>query len=137
MIKKFTEAKLAPVLLAICLLTMLTVIITACSTSSATTGNSPNAVHMDASTFAQSSITIKKGQSLTIVNDVSAIHIIENGTWDNNGTQRANVEPGAPKVDAQINGGESKTFGPFNTAGTFQLYCPIHPGMNLTVIVSE
>ena len=28
-----------------------------------------------------------------------------------------------------------KTIGPFNTAGTFHLYCTVHQGMNLTVIV--
>jgi plastocyanin len=131
--KKYIGAGLAPALLAISLLAILTVMITACSTTDS--GNNPNTVHMSASTFDPSSITIKKGESLTLVSDTSAFHIIKNGTWDNNGTPRENREQDAPKVDAQINGGESKTFGPFNTAGTFQLYCPIHPGMNLTVIV--
>jgi plastocyanin len=135
MIQKFIGARLALAPLAICLLTMLTVIMTACGATAAGSGNNQNTVHMDASNFTPPSITIKKEQSLTLVNDVSAIHIIENGTWDNNGTPRANIEPGAPKVDAQMNGGDSKTFGPFNTAGTFQLFCPIHAGMNLTVIV--
>lgn len=131
---KFTVSRLALAPLALCLLAMLTVMITACG-STGSSGNNPNTVHMGDSNFNQSSITIKKGGSLTLVSDTSSVHIIENGTWDNNGTPKSNIEEGAPKVDAQMNGGDSKTFGPFNTAGTFQLYCTIHPSMNLTVIV--
>ena len=133
MSKKYPGAGLASALLAISLLVILTVMITACGSTGS--GTNPNTAHMNASNFDQSSITIKKGESLTLVRDSSATHIIENGTWDNNGTPKPNIEPGAPKVDGQINGGDSMTFGPFNTAGTFQLYCTIHPGMNLTVIV--
>jgi len=124
--------------LAICLLAILTVMITACGIGVSATSSpdtEPNTVHMNESLFVQPSITIKKGTSLTLVNDVSAVHIIANGTWDSNGTPKTNIESGAPTIDAQINGGGSKTFGPFNTAGTFLVYCPIHPGMNLTVIV--
>ncbi|WP_443092072.1 cupredoxin domain-containing protein [Dictyobacter arantiisoli] len=35
----------------------------------------------------------------------------------------------------QINGSAQATIGPFTSSGTFRFYCPIHPGMNLTVIV--
>jgi plastocyanin len=133
MSKKYSGAGLASALLAISLLAILTVMITACGSTGS--GNNPNTVHMNSGNFDQSSITIKKGESLTLASDSSAVHIIENGTWDNSGTPKPNIEAGAPKVDAQINGGDSKTFGPFNTAGTFQLYCTVHPGMNLTVIV--
>ena len=31
--------------------------------------------------------------------------------------------------------GQSMTVGPFNTAGTYHLYCSVHVNMNLTVIV--
>jgi plastocyanin len=127
--KKYVGVRLA--LLTTCLLAMLSIMITACAGSS----NKPNTVHMNDHDFDQSSITIKKGQSLTLVSDTSATHIIENGTWDSNGTPKANTEDGAPKVDAQMNGGDTQTFGPFNTAGTFKLYCTVHPGMNLTVTV--
>jgi plastocyanin len=46
-------------------------------------------------------------------------------------------ENGAPVVNnVQISGnGSSQAIGPFNTPGSFHLYCTIHPGMNLTVIV--
>ena len=130
---KHVGAGLVPALLAICLLAILTITITACAGSAHS--NNPNTVSMNDSNFEQSSITIKKGQSLTLVNDASAVHIIENGIWDSNGSPRPIKEAGAPTVDTTMNGGDSKTFGPFNTAGTFQLYCTVHADMNLTVIV--
>ncbi len=98
-------------------------------------GGSGNTVHMNNTHFLQSSITIHKGESITLVADTGVPHIIANGTWQNGEAQPAK-EPGAPEINGvQINGNSSSTLGPFNTAGTFQLYCTIHPGMNLTVIV--
>ncbi len=83
----------------------------------------------------QTSITISKGQSLTLVDDASSTHIIANGNWVN-GSAQPKQESGAPVVNnLQFNGNDSKTIGPFNTAGTFHLYCTVHQGMNLTVIV--
>jgi plastocyanin len=102
------------------------------SGSAATTGNQ---AHMNDSLFVQSSITIKKGESVTLVSDTFTPHIIANGTWDN-GQARPEAEAGAPAVkNVQVNGNSSSTVGPFTTAGTFHLYCTIHPGMNLTVVV--
>lgn len=98
-------------------------------------GGSGNTVHMNNMQFLQSSITIQKGESITLVADTAVPHIIANGTWQN-GEAKPAKEPGAPEINGvQINGNSSSTLGPFNTAGTFQLYCTIHPGMNLTVIV--
>jgi len=115
------------------LLTILITLVAACGKSATASG--PNQVHMNESNFEQSSITIKKGQRITLVNDTSEVHIIENGTWDDNGNARAEKEPGAPTVDTQMSGNTSQEFGPFNTAGTFHLYCTVHPGMKLTIIV--
>src|SRR6266852_1558261 len=114
------------------LLTILITLVAACGKSATASG--PNQVHMNESNFEQSSITIKKGQRITLVNDTSEVHIIENGTWDDNGNARAEKEPGAPTVDTQMSGNTSQEFGPFNTAGTFHLYCTVHPGMKLTII---
>jgi plastocyanin len=69
------------------------------------------------------------------VADTLVAHTISNGTWDN-GTPKPTKEPGAPLVDnVSVGGNSSATIGPFASAGTFKLYCTIHPGMNLTVIV--
>ena len=37
--------------------------------------------------------------------------------------------------DVNIGGNSSATIGLFTTAGTFKLYCTVHAGMNLTVVV--
>lgn len=112
--------------------TILILLIAACGSA---TASGPNQVHMNDTSFEQSSITIKKGAPITLVSDTATIHIIENGTWDTNGNARIEKEPGAPRVDAQISGYATQKFGPFNAAGTFHLYCTVHPGMMLTIIV--
>lgn len=132
--------KIRTIVYFLALLTLGSMILAACGRSDGGSGNTPSnnnsgpTVHMDATKFLQDSITIPKGASLTLVDDVAVPHIIQNGTW-NNGTQEPKQEPGAPKVDVQLNGSDTQQIGPFTTAGTFKLYCTIHPGMNLTVIV--
>lgn len=94
----------------------------------------PNPVHMKATHFAQTSITIHKGERMTLINDALAGHTIANGTWEN-GTARPAREAGAPEIrNVQIGGVSSATIGPFTTAGVFQLYCTVHLGM-MTVLV--
>ncbi len=109
----------------------------ACGSASSPTSITSNAVHMNSTQFVQASVTIKKGERLTLIDDASTPHIIANGTWEQ-GEAKAATEPGAPQVnDVQIPGNDSRTIGPFTVAGTFKLYCPIHSGMNLTVQVVE
>lgn len=91
-------------------------------------------VHVGASNFDQSSITIQKGSKLVVVDDGSYVHILANGRWVNGQPQKAQ-EPGAPAVNNMQLSGSSVEIGPFNMAGTFHIYCEVHPGMNLTVIV--
>jgi plastocyanin len=93
-------------------------------------------VQVKSANVVQAEITIEIGQSVTLINDDPLTpHIIANGTWEN-GTAKPVKEPHAPEVNnLQINGNAQATIGPFTTAGTFQFYCTIHPGMNLTVMV--
>ena len=121
------------------LLSFIAALLGACSGPSGNCGGSSNAstptAYMCSNTFAQSSITLSKGQSLTLVNDASDAHTIANGSWVN-GSAEPGQEPGAPVVNnLQFNGNASHTIGPFNTAGTYHLYCTVHSGMNLTVTV--
>ncbi len=110
-------------------------LLVACATTSAGTSSAPNQVHMNATNFVSSSITIKKGERITLIDDTLVPHAIANGTWEN-GTAKPAREPGVPDVkDVQINGNSQASIGPFTAAGTFHLYCTIHSGMNLTVIV--
>jgi hypothetical protein len=73
----------------------------------------------------------KEPAILLLVDDVSVLHILANGT------AKPASEPGAPTVNnVQVNG-NSIQIGPFNTAGTYHIYCTVHQGMNLTVIVMQ
>jgi plastocyanin len=114
---------------------VMALILVACSTNIATTSSAPNQMHMNATNFVQSSITIKKGESITLIDDAQDSHIIANGTWEN-GTAKPQNESSAPQVEnLQISSSGQGTIGPFTTAGTFHFYCTVHPGMSLTVVV--
>ena len=106
------------------------------SSSSGSGSSSSNDVHMGSTNFAQSSVTISKGSSINLIDDAAVTHIISNGSWVN-GTPKPSIKTGAPTVkNLTFNtSGQSQTVGPFNTAGTYHLYCSVHVNMNLTVIV--
>ena len=103
------------------------------STGTASVNGTP-AVHLGVSNFAQSTVTISKGSKLMLIDDGQFLHILQNGSWVNN-TPHPATEPGAPAVENLKVNGNSVEIGPFSTAGTFHLYCTIHPGMNLTIVV--
>jgi len=79
-------------------------------------------------------LTIKKGQSVIMANDTSEIHVITNGSWIS-GSEDPKKEPGAPQINATINGGQNYTTPPFTIAGTYHLFLPRASGMQITVIV--
>ncbi len=114
---------------------LLSVLLAACAIVDTSTlnANLPS-VSMGGASFIQSSVTIKKGEMLNLVDTAPSTHIITNGSWVGS-TQKPAKEPGAPSINQTYNGNDSAPVGPFNSAGTFHLYCTIHPGMNLTVIV--
>jgi len=117
--------------LIVCML--LTMLCAACAVENAGATTGPT-VHMGATDFLQHSVTIHKGDKLTLIDDASSEHIITNGNWINGAAHPAK-ESGAPTANQQSNGNDSATIGPFNTAGIFHLYCTIHQNMNLTVTV--
>lgn len=104
------------------------------ATGSTTSTNGVPTVHMSAANFTQPSITIAKGSKLLLVDDVSVVHILANGFWQN-GTVTSTNEPGAPKVANIPFNDNSTEIGPFTTAGIYHIYCTVHVGMNLTIIV--
>jgi plastocyanin len=91
-------------------------------------------VHVGAGNFLQSSVTISKGSKLLLVDDTSSTHDLFNGQWQNSVPVVAQ-EPGAPVVSNVQLKGSSIAIGPFATAGTYHIFCTIHRGMNLTIIV--
>ena len=113
---------------------LMTALLTACSIKDEPAGTSGPQVHMTGFNFMQDSITIHKGETLPLVNDVAAPHHIRNGSWIG-ATPEPKTENGAPSVDLTFNGNDSAPIGPFTTTGTFHFYCTIHESMNLTVIV--
>jgi|SRR5581483_9379517 len=123
------------ILVGLVLFGILTTTIAACGIYDQSNVPQGPTAHMSGAVFVTPTITISKGQSITIVDDVAVEHIIKNGTWKG-GTPDTTKEPGAPTVDLTFTGNDSNTVGPFNTSGKFELYCTIHQGMNLTVTVS-
>jgi plastocyanin len=126
--------RLKNIILGVLLCGLLSTLVAACAiydTSAQPTGPS---VKMGAADFLQPSITIPKGSMLTLIDTSSSEHIIKNGSWVN-GTAKPATEPGAPTVNVTFYGNDTNSIGPWNTPGTYHLYCTIHPGMNLTVIV--
>ncbi len=91
-------------------------------------------VHMSAGNFDQSSVTIPKGSKLLLVEDFSSVHILANGSWQN-GVPKPEKELGAPAINNVQVSSNSVEIGPFPIAGTYHIYCTVHQGMNLTIIV--
>ena len=112
---------------------LVTIFVVACTGNA---GGGGNDVHMGEINFVHSSITISKGSNINLISDTGVAHIISNGMWVND-TPEPIKEPGAPVINNVMfnNAGQSQVVGPFNTAGTFHLYCSVHTGMNLIVIV--
>ncbi len=104
------------------------------STAASTTNGMPT-VHIAGSNFLTNVVLVPKGESLVLVDDDSVEHIIQIGTWTPSGLPHPQTEPGAPIVHSLDLKGGSLHIGPFTTAGVFHLYCTIHQGMSLTVVV--
>ncbi|HEY1391428.1 MAG TPA: hypothetical protein VGF38_23010 [Ktedonobacterales bacterium] len=92
-------------------------------------------VHLAAASFAPDIIALHKGDTLTIVDDGPVPHTITNGTWSSDNKPVPGVEPGAPIIKNVDLNNNTRAVGPFTTSGTYHIYCTIHPGMSLTIIV--
>jgi plastocyanin len=98
-------------------------------------GNCSNGtVHTLLTTFQESCVNVAKGSNLQVVPSVTSFHILTNGSWVNNNQVPMN-EAGAPTVNNVQLTSSTISIGPFTTAGTYHIYCTVHPNMNLTVIV--
>jgi plastocyanin len=85
--------------------------------------------------FAPDIIALHKGDTLTIVDEAPIPHTITNGAWSGDNKPVPGVEPGAPIIKNVDLNNNTATVGPFTTAGTYHVYCTLHPGMSLTIIV--
>jgi hypothetical protein len=115
-------------------MSLVALIVAANPQASSTTTGEPT-VHMSVGNFVQNVVLVPKGSKLLIVNDTTVEHILQNGSWTSSGTVVTPVEPGAPVLHNVDSKGGSLEIGPFNSAGIFHIYCIIHRGMNLTIVV--
>ena len=96
----------------------------------------PTSVALGVGSFSQSSMTLTKGERLTVIDSGAYHHNLSMGRWIN-GQPVLENQPGAPTlrnkdVDAA---GATVIVGPFNTAGTFYLICSLHHNMMLKIII--
>jgi plastocyanin len=92
-------------------------------------------VHLTANWFAPDLVALHKGERLLIADDGPVPHTLTNGSWSADNRPVPAVEPGAPLVKNVALNNTTVTLGPFTTPGTYHLYCTIHPGMTLTIVV--
>lgn len=103
-------------------------LLTACSKSSSSyggntpppSGSTSNKVSIVNMSFSPSQTTVKKGTTITWTNNDYMTHTV---TADANSFNSSN-----------LNNGTTFSF-TFNTTGTFNYHCSIHPGMTGSVIV--
>src|ERR1700753_3538286 len=91
------------------LMVVLGTLLVACNDSSS------NQVQMNETNFKQTSITINKGENVTLVNDSNVIHEIDYGRWLDT-TQIPDTQAGAPAIGAasSMNPNDTVVIGPFN-----------------------
>ena len=103
---------------------------------SAATGNAASAtVRLTSNRFAPDIVALHKGETLTLVDEGSVPHILANGAWSADNHPSPGAEAGAPTIRNVSVNDKSVTIGPFTTPGTYHIYCTVHPGMTLTVLV--
>lgn len=105
------------------------------STSTTGQGNHTEVVHLSSATFAPDIIALHTGETLTVVDDSPTPHILANGSWSASNQAQAATESGAPTINNVELNNNTKVFGPYTTPGTYHIYCTVHPGMNLTIVV--
>lgn len=125
---------LAGVVAGMCLVALIVAAVPQAGAAS-TSSNGEPVVHMGRDTFIQNVVLVPKGAKLLIVDDSVEQHILDYGRWDVNGMPHPLVEPGAPPLHEMVMRGGSMEMGPFTTAGVYPIYCTIHRGMNLTIVV--
>lgn len=105
------------------------------ASGAASTSAGTETVHLAAATFAPNIIALHTGDTLTVVGDSPTPHILANGSWSASNQQKPGAEAGAPAINNVMVNNDTVVLGPFTAAGTYHIFCLVHPGMNLTVVV--
>jgi plastocyanin len=104
------------------------------ATEAALDQSAASTIGMKQETFDRSTVTIRRGSQLQLVNNSNFLHVIAPG-------HRARVTPvqGAPMLGVNnvrtMPRGEPFITEAWDTTGTFQMTCTLHPEMNLDVVV--
>jgi plastocyanin len=93
------------------------------------------AVGMRHEKFSQEKVTVRRGGTLTFVNDSGWLHVIGPGDEGRIGTQAGSARMGTRGAFLSESGATFTT-GPWNTPGTYHVTCSLHPEMNITVVVT-
>jgi plastocyanin len=93
-------------------------------------------IHLGVSSFSETQVTLSKGSKLLFIDDGTFGHNISTGQWVQGQPQQEHF-PGEPVVNQMKfdHTDQQMEIGPFTTAGTYHLYCSIHRGMMLTIVV--
>ena len=94
---------------------------------------SQNAVGMVNDDFAQSTVTLHRGERLTLVNDSHYVHVIGPG-FDQHVYSPQRGDPVVGFILMQTN--DVYTTKPWMRPGTYYLTCTVHTEMNLKVVVT-
>jgi plastocyanin len=86
-------------------------------------------------TFAPDIVALHTGDTLTITDVDGVHHILSNGTWNSDSKPAPGIEPGAVTLDNLSVSNGSVKVGPFTKPGVYHIYCTVHPGMSLTIVV--
>jgi plastocyanin len=89
---------------------------------------------MDHEYFATDAVTVKCGDSLSMVNDSRWVHIIGAGQ----GGLISPVPEGVPVAERTlVETNDSYTTGKWNAPGQYSLTCSVHPDMTVKVVVTN
>ncbi len=111
-------------------------LVIACGGGQQVTG--PNTVKLLSATFSNSTISIRKGETITFVDDSGngGLHILVVGKNGEPVSEKGTPDFGG-LAGERLDVGDVWTSPPWNIAGTFHLTCTAHPAtMNLTVNVT-
>lgn len=93
------------------------------------------AIGMQHETFSVDKVTIPVGGTLTFVNDSRWLHVLGPGEHGRLTTNAA-VPAMGPRGARMSQTGDTYTTAAWNTPGTYQVTCSLHPEMTVTVVVA-
>jgi plastocyanin len=96
----------------------------------------PNVVGMAQEAFDRETLTIRQGERVEFINNSNFLHVLAPGH-----KARVTDDPAVPTFGADnvrsMSRGKPFVTGAWETPGSYQLTCTLHPEMNITVVVEK